>query len=520
MNNKRISPFSSREEWQEHVNQAQTELENMTHDEIIESKRTGLIGARLCDIDDVWREPFLAGYARRSAIQAMQQQNADSAAKHWVDRLTDSVVYAVQEIMQGVGKWEFHTGGETQKDGMWWFTANLADYIEAMAKRSHNETSRDLGFELADDIRNNARDCWESCNGLNVWRHEDRWRLEQFNFWYDADGTSRAMVALAWAIWELELKAEFEKYKGTLPALTTATHRAWRDTLLTDAKHLRYQEDRDLITDASGRILAQRNIALRKPGQLELILNSQNIMGPLRTGAGRRMIRYFIERVFEQWRRGEPDFRAINIHGGFSALARDIGETSKKSDKILKEAIEEGAQWEIKIADREGRVLWGWREYKQGRTKRLEIIVATELTPLAVHEAHGADRILIPVIPEPELVGRNNEHGAQLALVDVMTGEMVQRQLDILKYGGVRITEAEWEDMAHRVGLPVEVMEKAREAWTGPVLERVSDDIWHLADNETYGEYRAYLNDGAELRNRRSLAGKKGIRSAKRKKGR
>jgi hypothetical protein len=450
------------------------------------------------------KRDYLSGNALRSANAALPD-----VGNEWSLRLVDRIIDAVNVIVNSIYlQQHFDQWGHIEHDGMWWLTSSLADYIEQLGQ---NET--------ANRIRNGGRKHWEQCNGLPVCKQEDRFKLKQFNFWLDEDGSSPALNWLASALWEAELKAEFEKYQGTLPALSAQTHRAWRDTLLTDAKHLRYQEDRDLITDASGRILAQRNIALRKPGQLELILNSQNIMGPLRTGAGRRMIRYFIERVFEQWRRGEPDFRAINIHGGFTALSKICGGKSAKGVKAIKEAVDEGAQWEIKIAGREGRVLWGWREYKHGRTKRLEIIVATELTPLAVHEAHGADRILIPVIPEPELVGRNNEHGAQLALVDVMTGEMVQRQLDILKYGGVRITEAEWEDMANLVGLPIPTMKQARDAWTGGVLERVSDDIWHLADNETYGAYRAYLNDGAKIRNNRSLAGKKGIRSAKRKKG-
>lgn len=221
----------------------------------------------------------------------------------------------------------------------------------------------------------------------------------------------------------------------------------------------------------------------------------------------------------EVWRRtmdGEPSPTQLEIEGGFRGLLERIGfkgVNGGTESKTLASALLAGKTFHIYwpgIEEVAG--LWTYhnKEARRGQPALLRIGVSPFLAP-----NYKAGERLVPIVETPPLVGRRNDHAAQLAFKFELVLEMVKAGEAILD-GGAYLPEPELERLASLVGLPASTMNKALDRWTqdgedGPSMLERHDDRFLLANNDPYRDAREFILEGA----RRVREGRaNGLRSA------
>ena len=94
--------------------------------------------------------------------------------------------------------------------------------------------------------------------------------------------------------------------------------------------------------------------------------------------------------------------------------------------------------------------------------------------------------------------------------------EMVERRVELIKYGGARLLDPQWRRMADEVGLPEKMLPALLERWQhtaedGEAFLEKKGDHYLLATTKPYRAAREFLLEAG----RRSLAakeaGKKGV---------
>jgi hypothetical protein len=122
----------------------------------------------------------------------------------------------------------------------------------------------------------------------------------------------------------------------------------------------------------------------------------------------------------------------------------------------------------------------------------------------------------VPVVQLAPMVGRHNEHAAQASLQERLMVELVDRRVELIKYGGAKIIDQEWRRMAEEVGLPYKMLPALLERWQhtaedGEAFLEKNGDHYLLATTKPYRAAREFLIEAG----RRSLAakesGKKGV---------
>jgi hypothetical protein len=87
----------------------------------------------------------------------------------------------------------------------------------------------------------------------------------------------------------------------------------------------------------------------------------------------------------------------------------------------------------------------------------------------------------------------------------VLEGKLVERRLELIEEGGVKLTSTDFDRLAQQAGLPLGSWRKVIDRWTqdgtdGPaMLERVGPERFNLADREPYRAARNYLMQGGRI---------------------
>jgi hypothetical protein len=245
---------------------------------------------------------------------------------------------------------------------------------------------------------------------------------------------------------------------------------------------------------------------------------------------GHKLLRWQIYTAHRQAIDHNPDPRVIRVEGGYAALAHDLlGLKGRKAAIMVRSIIEAEHSIDIPLPPRGEYVRLLIRRYRQAVGQRpayLELVLGTVLLPDYVHElqqVYGNKSLesrratrLVPVLPIPPLIGRDNEHGAQATLSMLLVAYLRDHARDIVQHGGVTLNRSTLVELARRAAFPYSAdLDRLLERWTsdgddGPaMLKLIGPNRYTLGD--AYAAARAFIEEGGRRELDASDAGKSSV---------
>jgi hypothetical protein len=256
----------------------------------------------------------------------------------------------------------------------------------------------------------------------------------------------------------------------------------------------------------------------------------QKGLGLLGSVVSHKVFRWEVFSVHERFLRGDPLPNVLVVNGGWSALAKALGLNPDKHASDVRSVVLAQAHFSSRFPDgSQGTMLSYTEKAAFGRTERarVTITVGAPLLPGYVEgigekvgrasiEARQA-RKLVPILREvPPLVGRPNEHGAQISLSMYVVAEMRDKAKELVTDGGVHLPFDALVGLADRSSLPRRhgLLLRLLDRWTadgaGGFLERVDRDRYTLG--RPHEAERLFLEEAG----RRELVGAKAGRASAR----
>jgi hypothetical protein len=387
-----------------------------------------------------------------------------------------------------------------ERDGMLWADATLADVLEA------------IDSDKASELREAARGRWASGDIVR--------RLAQ---WFKPDNPTLApgIMALARAHWQTHLEPNTQRAQG-------ATTEAVLEPLILSISSIAQVKKRDEHQlelwhngQRVGELEASRQMATLDPDRLQGLQRAlQDGPEALGTLTGQRLLRHLILKNHAGVAFGLPDARLMKW-GSVSELASELGLKSNKAHGTLQRALFQGDAWQCIVNGTASR-LWIYEYQTQQRTgtrggagANFSITLGPVLAPgYGLQHLDKGSRKLVPVTELPAFIGANRWHPAQALFQLAWLHYMSTNRQDIAEWGGVRAPVDVLERLAASVALPRTMARELLPAWTRDAddspafLERVGRDIYHIADNDKFGEARAFLEAGARRSADARAAGK------------
>lgn len=439
-----------------------------------------------------WRQDYAAHLAARSCLHDLEgEEHAEG------ELAANRLEHAIQEELDNAretlglpwdGKWE-----ETEQDGMTEPDARLVKY---------------------------ARARWPEWEAVEVFQKWARARLSQYREQLHADlgvenlppspwrrDTRDAAGDLAVILWREKVKPELQRERASAPALAQTVADGvlgalWNRRTTRAGEHL---------------VLDGEPVATISLAQASAVLDFFKVVRGL---TAHRLFRFVVQEVFRQVFVQKKKVPWISIEGGMGELARLIGDHEGRPD--LTRAALHALQvchihWE-NGTNTGGLLTWNETPGK-GRTKGKVSITPNEaLWPMFNLRELGQDaQILVPVVPLPPLLGRGNDHGAQVAFQLFVVREMVDLRAEMGEFKGVTLTDARLEAMAREAGLPEGKWGEVLAHWltgdkhTPAFLERTEGGRYRLADNDLFRSARRFMEDTGKIsvsNSKRATAGR------------
>jgi hypothetical protein len=275
-------------------------------------------------------------------------------------------------------------------------------------------------------------------------------------------------------------------------------------------------EDVELSADSS-QVLRNGEVIASVPSlpkkDLALLQKGLHQVGSL---TFRRAVNYLVRACWERHQQGEARPELITVQG-IEEFAQLIGQPDSDHSKAIKLALLQGQCFWLEWP---GGFIGGlWMSYYQrawtGRKAFLEIELSRVLRPhYGMSELESPWRV--PVVQLAPMVGRHNEHAAQASLQERLMVELVDRRVDLIKYGGARIIDQEWRRMADEVGLPYKMLPALLERWQhtaedGEAFLEKDGDRYILASTKPYLGAKQFIIEAGRRTLQAKEAGKKGV---------
>jgi hypothetical protein len=432
-----------------------------------------------------WLEANAPRLAARVVLQDFAKadgENSDLADDpHAEGRLEQAVRERLPEAAKAVAVPE-NLEDLGERDGMYALYARFADYVSALpydnAKRWADEQRGEWKGRWRQQALPEAKSDWE------------RWR----------DPLTLPRL-LARALWPLRVRPQL---RSSIPAV-------WAVGVVNDLAESHWANGRQLVM-LEGKMALRKNgvdileVPIIDPADFEAMQRGAERLGSV---TGQRTIRFLARRACEL--HNETPGRAdVVIEGGFSGLAELLGERSKKAPEAVRDVLRAGQAFARRWANgSEIAGLWTYRNEvaeARGRRALLVVTVGTVLRPYyALEHLPPGKRFGVPVLPMPPFVGRQRGWAAQAVFQMVLEGKLVERRLELIEEGGVKLTSTDFDRLAQQAGLPLGSWRKVIDRWTqdgtdGPaMLERVGPERFNLADREPYRAARNYLMQGGRI---------------------
>ncbi len=357
---------------------------------------------------------------------------------------------------------EVRPASDAAIDGIFHYDALAADWVE----RSYGA----YGAAYAAEVRTNARARWEAYTRRNpLFAGILPGDAPLFVLWVDP---SEFPFPARWplglcrdVLWpgvvQPKMEREFTKHAPALPLeVWTAQHDVRHATEIQDAGH-----EVHALNDV-GEVVGRFASPVLDQAAVELLRSGIEHLPRLTV---ERLLRGWARDVFDQARRGVNPFTRLVYAGGWEGLAERYDINSK--DRAMLPGIIEalylyrGSRRSLPaiVADR-------WlRAASPGRRAELRLDIGEVLAPGYVHRlpsnVTGRDRWLLPVLVEPYLFGRRNDHQALCDLQwDILI--LFRERAERLKTGGVPITASDMRTLAARRHLDDTVVGQAILEWS------------------------------------------------------
>ena len=278
-------------------------------------------------------------------------------------------------------------------------------------------------------------------------------------------------------------------------------------------KGVKYNKETGKLISPNGQELAHIEADLKPMPSVDMI-TMQKILRPenikvLSSVNAHRLLRWEINVVTNQAITDKIDARHIFIEGGYQELARKIGAGTggKAANQVRDILLWQAAPQQFIFTDpetghqeimREGNMI-SFKYTSSGFKSKssLEIIVGMMLMPhylyKLIHTAslslsHEALK-LIPIFPEPQLIGRPADQGPQLSFQMETAVEFRKGAREFARNNCLRIPKERFEVLSGRAGLSKRLLPKVIDAWlTGgddapPFLKEIEKDHYAFADH-------------------------------------
>jgi hypothetical protein len=239
-----------------------------------------------------------------------------------------------------------------------------------------------------------------------------------------------------------------------------------------------------------------------------------NGLNKMKLVEGHRVLRYVIRTAFHQARSGDTDYRVIKRES-FRAIAQELGLKGDKSIKNMSEVFYAMAFLNFKRPDFSGNLMT-LKRFKSAKTNRLEgveLTLGTAILPYRAcdHFKRDKSKLMIPLLPDPSLVGANQYHAGQYLLQMLVMEEFVRKSVNFAKHGYIKIPQTTWQKMAQECGV-LPILEKILNRWTHndsdrpKFLEDMGKNFYKLGT--TYQKETSFLIEQGNLRIKQSKRGK------------
>lgn len=341
-------------------------------------------------------------------------------------------------------------------------------------------------------------------------------------FWFNINSTPEqpiifapAWIAIIKALWRDEIS---NKAKLRITGIPTIIEN--------DQKHIidLVSRDKEINTTTGpiqifthGKLLGEIPIVTIKESTINAILKSIHKM---KLVEGHRVLRYITRTAFNQAINGDPDYRIIRRES-FPEIAKELGIKGHTSIKNMADVFNVMAYFEFKRENFSGNLI-ALKRFKSKKTHRMdgvEITVGTNLLPYRACEdfKNGESNLMIPILPDPILIGANQYHAGQYHLQMLIMGEFVRQSKDFAKHGYIKISNEDWHKMAQDCGVEP-ILSKILNQWTqdnklGPkFLEKKDNNFYTLGSS-----YKKVTDFLIAQGNRRINQSNRGILSAAKK---
>lgn len=346
------------------------------------------------------------------------------------------------------------------------------------------------------------------------------------SFWFALPGEeprfflSPAFLVLAKSCWEDIVKPSLQKAKQA-PALTLGVNPIIRKAQNKFSSIKPAQNKIEIYHDDA--LIAET--AVISPTLVRNLAKGAKLLGSVQ---GHKLLRHQVRKGFENWKSGKEDFRSLEYERGFVQIAEELGMKKGKGSHAIKQILEAQAHLYFKV----GKTTYGnliilkqMLNPKTGRDEKVEMILGSELLPYQTFkELDAREKLLVPCVDLPPLVGSTNTHAQQCELQLEMLEHMTENSKDYSEEGGVLIKSDQFLQMAKNTGMTKDTLEKVFDRWTqdgddgGRFLEQTEKDRFKLG--KTYSDADKLLTDQGKLRSRNSERGKKSAsKRARKKKG-
>ena len=224
---------------------------------------------------------------------------------------------------------------------------------------------------------------------------------------------------------------------------------------------------------------------------------------------GHKAIRHLVRTGHQQALARHPDPRLLTYEGGKDGFGEALG-ASKKEKGELGDILEAMHHVEFPLPGQEPtRLLIRSLFHAKGqRRARLELVLGTMLLPNYVHELQelgfkGPDVRLVPLLDEPPMIGRPNEHAAQATLSMLVVAHFRDNARALVEHEGVPLPPDLLRRMADKAGLPSAFnLQRMLDAWLAgddrrpPFLRRTALGLYTLG--ESYAADLAFILAGGQ----------------------
>lgn len=443
--------------------------------------------------------------------------------------LRDEFAQRVEHLVEHLESAKDRLAGE--ENGVLGLDAVFAEYLVA--------EFGDEGKKVAVVLGERARQAWAS------YKESPRLHSRQalFGRWkeHGPGSSSAALGELVWnvlrhdepalAAAEAKLAAESAKKQSDVPgggaevelqekvpAIASGVLQAIVAAFWAPGRTVKRPEKTAFVMNA-GKVVAQFNFGpTTTEKQRQALVDS---LGVAESIHAHRLLRWLLAQVAPT---GE---RKVELSGGLDALASELGAKGAKVSGILRKLLDLFQAVELRLPDSGwGRSLLSWSltPAAKGRPAKLTIEVDDALLPAYVALMGKSLRQreakkLVPVPMQlPPLVGHTGTHGAQAALQLLLLEEFRKQAPNLATKGYAIISNAAWEAMFRKVGVPLDLTEYVINRWVsiegpdGAFLWRDDEDPGHAFRlGNLVGAAHALVIEAGKHQNRGRQALKRGF---------